>query len=72
MNVVYVPTRITSVEHAASFPEGTFAVRWDVPWIGSLVSAEGEGDWQSKNGVYTHAEMVGDTALVPRRDGGAQ
>lgn len=64
---LYREVPITSAEQAEALPEGTFAVRWDVPWIGEKVGPDENGhtEWQSKNGCYSHVEMIGDTALVP-------
>ena len=65
MRTVYVPHLIRSASQAAEFPPGTRAVLWHVPWIAELIDPDSEEDaWQSKNGSYRHAEMIGTTALI--------
>lgn len=67
MTTLYRPVLIKSVEQAEALPVGVFAIKWATPWIGEHRGPDDDGRtwWESKNGLYTHSEMVGDTALVP-------
>ena len=65
MKTVYIPQLIRSASQAAALPPGTCAVLWYVPWIAELIDPDADEDpWQSKNGSYRHAEMIGTTALI--------